>query len=191
MIFSLFNKFIYLFIYLWPHWVLVAACGLSLVAASEGHSLLRCAGLSPWWPLPLRSMGPRRVGSAVVARGLQSTGSAVGVHGPSCSMAHGILPDQRLNLCPLHWQRDSQPLRYQEVPQMIFMECAPLSAWTLPHANTYCASPDGQSMVPVLEKLPRGGKMCSLYGKCHTAISLGDSERLPGGISRRWMVGQS
>ena len=37
-------KKIYLFIYLWLHWVFVAARGLSLVAASGGYSLLRvCA----------------------------------------------------------------------------------------------------------------------------------------------------
>ena len=39
------NLFI-LFIYFWLHWVFMAACGLSLVAASGGYSLLRCAGFS-------------------------------------------------------------------------------------------------------------------------------------------------
>ena len=34
---------IYLFIYLWLHWVFVAAHGLSLAVASPGYSLLRCA----------------------------------------------------------------------------------------------------------------------------------------------------
>ena len=38
-----FKKFIY-FIYFWLHWVFVAVCGLSLVAASGGYSLLRCVG---------------------------------------------------------------------------------------------------------------------------------------------------
>ena len=37
--------FIYLFIYLWLCWVFVSVRGLSLVAASGGHSSLRCAGL--------------------------------------------------------------------------------------------------------------------------------------------------
>ena len=44
-IFSLglyFFKKINLFIYLWLHWVLVAACRLSLVVASRGYSLLGC-----------------------------------------------------------------------------------------------------------------------------------------------------
>ena len=36
--------FIYLFIYLWLCWVFVSVRGLSLVAASGGHSSSRCAG---------------------------------------------------------------------------------------------------------------------------------------------------
>ena len=92
---------IYLFIYLWLCWVFVSVRGLSLVAASGGHSSSRCAGLSLSRPLLLRSTGSRRAGSVVV------------VHGPSCSTACGILPDQGSNPCPLHWQADSQPLRHQ------------------------------------------------------------------------------
>ena len=56
--------------------------GLSLVVASGGHSSSRCAGLSLSWPLLLRSTGSRRAGSVIVA------------HGPSCSAACGIFPDQ-------------------------------------------------------------------------------------------------
>ena len=40
------TPFIYLFIYLWLCWVFVSVRGLSLVAASGGHSSLRCAGLT-------------------------------------------------------------------------------------------------------------------------------------------------
>ena len=78
--------------------------GLPLVAASGGHSSSRCAGLSLSRPLPLQSTGSRRAGSVVVA------------HGPSCSAACGIFPDQGSNPCPLHWQADSQPLRHQGSP---------------------------------------------------------------------------
>ena len=39
------------------------------------------------------------------------------VHGPSCRQASGILPDQRLNLHPLHWQVDCPPLDHQESPR--------------------------------------------------------------------------
>ena len=78
--------------------------GLSLVAASGGHSSSRCAGLSLSRPLLLRSTGSRRAGSVIVA------------HGPICSAACGILPDQGSNPCPPHWQADSQPLRHQGSP---------------------------------------------------------------------------
>ena len=85
-------------------WVFISARGLSLVAASGGHSSSQCADLSPSRPLLLRSTGSRRAGSVVVA------------HGPSCSAACGILPDQGSNPCTLHWQADSQPLRHQGSP---------------------------------------------------------------------------
>ena len=96
--------FFLIFIYLWLCWVVASAQGLSLVVASGGHSSSRCAGLSLSRPLLLRSTGSRRAGSVVVA------------HGPSCSAARGIVPDQGLNPCPLHWQADSQPLRHQGSP---------------------------------------------------------------------------
>ena len=104
--------FIYLFIYLfnlWVCWVFASARGLSPVTASGGHSSSRCAGLSPSRPLWLRSTGSRRAGSVTVA------------HGPSCSAACGILPDQGSNPCPLHWQADSQPLRHQGSPVCFFI----------------------------------------------------------------------
>ena len=100
-------KFIYLFIFscvgcLFPREGFFSSCG------SGGHSSSRCAGLSPSRPLLLRSTGSRCAGSAVVA------------HGPSCSAACGILPDQGSNPCPLHWQADSQPRRHQGSPDLIY-----------------------------------------------------------------------
>ena len=101
---------VYLFIYLFRLcWVFVSVRGLSLVAASGGHSSSRCAGLSLSRPLLLRSTGSRRAGSVVVA------------HGPSCSAACGIFPDQGSNPCPLHWQADSHPLRHQGSPKQPFL----------------------------------------------------------------------
>ena len=88
--FFFFLRFIYWLIDWLLCWVFVSVRGLSLAAASGGHSSSRCTGLSPSRPLPLRSTGSRHAGSAVV------------VHGPSCSMACGILPDQGSNPCPLH-----------------------------------------------------------------------------------------
>ena len=96
--------FIYLFIYFWLCWVFVSVQGLSPVAASGGHSSSRCSGLSLSRPLLSRSTGSRRASSVIVA------------HRPSCSTACGIFPDQGSNLCPLHWQADSQPLRHQGSP---------------------------------------------------------------------------
>ena len=103
-----FFNFFYLFIYFWLYWVFISVRGLSLVAASGGHSSSRCTGLSLLRPLLFRSTGSRRVGSVIVA------------HGPSCSAACGIFPDQGPNLRPLHWQADSQPLRHQGSPFFFF-----------------------------------------------------------------------
>ena len=79
--------------------------------ASGGHSSSWCAGLSLSRPLLLRNTGSRRAGSAIVA------------HGPSCSAACGIFPDQGSNPCPLHWQADSQPLRHLGSPKLCFLIC--------------------------------------------------------------------
>ena len=68
---------------------------------------LRYVGLSPLWPLPLRSTGSGRVGSAAMA------------HGPSRSAARGIFLDRGTNPCPLHRQVDSQPLRHQGSPKVL------------------------------------------------------------------------
>ena len=44
-----FFKIIIVIIHFWLCWVFVATCGLSLVVASRGHSLLECPGLvAPW-----------------------------------------------------------------------------------------------------------------------------------------------
>ena len=96
--------FIYLVLFYWLCWIFISVRGLSLVAASGGHSSSRCVGLSPSWPLLLWSTGSRRAGSVIVA------------HGPSCSAACGIFPNQGSNPCPLHWQADSQPLCHQGSP---------------------------------------------------------------------------
>ena len=69
---------------------------------------VRAPRLSLSRPLLLRSTGSRRAGSVIVA------------HGPSRSVACGILPDQGSNPCPLHWQADSQPLCHLGSPDSIF-----------------------------------------------------------------------
>ena len=108
LLFFFFFKYVqncfFIYFYFWLCWVFVSVRGLSPVAASGGHSSSRCAGLSPSRPLLLRSTGSRGACSVVVA------------HGPSCSAACGIFPDQGSNPCPLHWQADSQPLCHQGSP---------------------------------------------------------------------------
>ena len=78
--------------------------GFLYLRQAGGHSSSRCVGPSLLWPLLLHSTGSRRAGSVIVA------------HGPSCSAACGILPDQGSNPCPIHRQADSQPLRHQGSP---------------------------------------------------------------------------
>ena len=104
------SLFIYLFYFLGLCWVFVSVPGLSLVAASGGHSSSRCAGLSLLRSLLLRSTGSRCAGSVIVA------------HRLSCSVACGILPDQGSNPCSLHLQADSQPLRHQGSPHFYFFD---------------------------------------------------------------------
>ena len=98
--------FIYLFIYSFIYGCVGSSflCEGFLQLRRAGATLHWCAGLSLSRPLLLRSTGSRRAGSVVVA------------HGPSCSTACGIFPDQSSNPCPLHWQADSQPLRHQGSP---------------------------------------------------------------------------
>ena len=112
--------------------------GLSLVAASGGHSSSRCVGLSPSRPLLLWSTGSRRTGSVVVA------------HRPSCSAARGILPDQGSNPCPLHWQADSQPLRHQGSPKISLLTSNMIHFdRDNPHIQKFCG-------VSIIQKIRKG-----------------------------------
>ena len=81
-----FCLFVFLiFNFFWLCWVFVAACGLSLVAASGGYSSLRCVGSSLLWLLLLQSTGPRvcglqqlqHAGLVVVVCGFQGTRASV------------------------------------------------------------------------------------------------------------------
>ena len=72
-------NFFFFLIYFWLRWVLLAACVLSLVAASGGYSLLRCVGVSLRWLLLLRSTGSRHVGfSSCGSRALECSLSSCG-----------------------------------------------------------------------------------------------------------------
>ncbi|XP_032490454.1 target of rapamycin complex 2 subunit MAPKAP1 isoform X3 [Phocoena sinus] len=80
-----------------------------LKAVKRRKGSQKISGLSLLWPLLLQSTGSGRAGSAAMA------------HGPSRSTACGIFPDRGTNLCPLHRQADSQPLRHQGSPRPIFL----------------------------------------------------------------------
>ena len=135
--------------------------GLSLVAASGGHSSWRCAGLSLSRPLLLRSTRSRRAGSAVVA------------HGPSCSAACGIFPDQGSNPCTPHRQADSQPLRHQGSPGLRNFD----SSGAIPTHLSMVGRPGailpvdtGEVMMGKRDVLPvRGLKLMRLLDKCINA----------------------
>ena len=123
--------------------------GLSLVVASRGHSSSRCAGLSLSRPLLLRSTGSRCAGSVIVA------------HGPSCSAARGIFPDQGSNPCPLHWQADAQPLHHQGSPESLYF-CSSGYIYIYPLYNTLRDFPGG----PVVKNPPSNeGDVGSIRGQ--------------------------
>ena len=84
------------------------------VQASHCRGFSRCGAQAPG----LRYL--QRVGSVVVAPGLQSTGSVTVAHRLGCCAACGISPDQVSNPGVLHWQADSLPLSHQG--SSVFME---------------------------------------------------------------------
>ena len=102
--------FIYLFI--------LAVLGLRFCARAF-------SSCGDWGPLFIAVRGPLTAAALL----LQSTssrcaGSVVVAHGPNCSAACGIFPDQGSNPCPLHWQADSQPLRHQGSPVFVLLSVA-------------------------------------------------------------------
>ena len=59
-------------------------------------------------PLFIAVCRPLTIAASLVAEHrLQTLRLSNVAHGPSCSEACGIFPDQGLNPCPLHWQVDS------------------------------------------------------------------------------------
>ena len=98
------KKFIYLCIQFWLRWVFLAVRGPSLSCREQGllfiavHGLfIAVASLVAEYGLQARGLQQLwHVGSVVVARGLQSTGTVVVVHGLSCSVACGIFPEPGL-----------------------------------------------------------------------------------------------
>ena len=97
--------FLFLFIYLF-----MAELGLRFCVRAFSNC-------GKWGPLFIAVRGPLTIAASLVrSTGSRRAGSVIVAHGPSCSAACGILPDQGSNQCPLHWQVDSQPLRHQGSP---------------------------------------------------------------------------
>ena len=113
------SLFFFLFIF-WLHWVFVAACGLSLVAASGGYSSLWCVGFSLRWLLLLRSTGSRHTGfSSCGSQPLEHRLSSCGaqtqlLHGMWDPPGPGIEP---VSLCTGKWTLNHCTTR--EVPKIV------------------------------------------------------------------------
>ena len=103
------QRYSFLFLFLFLAVLGLRFCARAFSSCGKGGALfIACVGLSLLWPPLLRSTGSRCAGSVVVG------------HGPSCSKACGIFPDQGSNPCPLHRQADSQTLRHQGSPGFLF-----------------------------------------------------------------------
>ena len=128
-VFFFFKVFIYLFMAVLG----LRFCARAFCSCGKRRPLfiavrrLLTIGFSLSRPLLLRSTGSRHAGSVVVA------------HGPSCSVARGIFPDQGSNPCPLYWQANSQPLRHQGNPKGLFLKVT-ISSLTYHLPN--CKEPD-------------------------------------------------
>ena len=99
--------FISLFIFGGLSLVFVAACGLSLIAVSQGSSLFAMCQLLI-------------VVASLVKNKLQSIGWEAVALRLSCPTAC-LIPDQGSNTCPLHWQADSSPLDHQGSSMCYFL----------------------------------------------------------------------
>ena len=101
-------------IYFLLSWVFFAAQAFSNygeqgLLSSCGVWASHCSGFSHHGVLAL---GPHHWAQALGVR-VPTTGSAVVVHGLSCSTSCAIFLDQRSNLHLLHWQADSLPLSHE------------------------------------------------------------------------------
>ena len=72
-------------------WAVLGLCCYAQVFSSCGAQASHCSGFSSSGTRALE----RRLSTRVV------------VHGPSCSVARGVLPNQGPNPCPLHCKMDS------------------------------------------------------------------------------------
>ena len=116
---SFLKNIIYLFIYFWMCYTgFCCHTGFSLVGGSRGLLFSLVLGLLI------------TVASPVVVRGLQVRGLRSCGSGPGCSTACGILPDEGLNPCLLHWQSESSPLSHQGNPVLSWLLSFYQKSWS-------------------------------------------------------------
>ena len=100
-------------VFLFIFFLFIFGCGGSSLLlglfSSCGAQASYCSGFSCWGARALELKDFSNCG-------LQSTGLVVAAHGPSCSGACRIFPDQGSNTCLLHWQADSLPPSHQGSP---------------------------------------------------------------------------
>ena len=108
-VFFFINLKIYFLIQFWLYWVFIAACGLSLVAGSEGYSLVTVPGiLIAAASLVAEHKLQGTQASAVVAHGLHQLW-CVGLVAPR----HMESSQTKAGSHPLHGQVNSSPLDHQ------------------------------------------------------------------------------
>ena len=112
--FFFFKEFLLFFYYLFILFLLfLSVLGLRFCARAF-------SSCSERGPLFITVLGPLTIAASLVAEHrLQTRRLSSVAHGPSCSTACGILPDQGSNPCPLHCQADSQQLCHQGSPRGI------------------------------------------------------------------------
>ena len=67
--------------------------------------------------------------AGVAAPGLRAQAQWLVAHGPSCSAACGIVPNQGSNPHPLHWQADYLPLSHQGNPRVAVLKVESVDPW--------------------------------------------------------------
>ena len=70
----------------------------------------------------------------------------------SCLLASEIFPDQVLNLCPLHWPADTQPLDHQGSPIFLLLH---------PSDKLLLSIPESTPLAPALAACVVSGHLCS------------------------------
>ena len=125
--------------------------GLFPLAESGGHSSSWCVGLSLLRPLPLRSTGSRRAGS-------RRAGSVVVAHGPSCSVACGIFPDQGSKPCvPCIGRRILNHCATREACEAFSCCLQPLPGWQSPDLHLPLPFPLPSPVSSGTEESSQGG----------------------------------